>query len=383
MSPRRFSLALVATAALISTAFQPTIAQTAQSQSAAPLAASAVTAVPALVTFSGTLTEADGKPVSSEAAVTFLVFKDQTGGEPLFTETQDVTPAVSGRYRVHLGATLPNGLPADLFASGEARWLEVQVAGQLPQARVLLASVPYSMKAADSATLDGLPASAFLRADDLKTAAAALVWATPRTTSTANAVTTNGGAAGFVPSFTGASTIANSEILDTGSAVGIGTTNPSAKLDVNGTELVTGQLTAGGAIVNGQLDLPQRGPATATSGQDSHTLLFQASAFNSSRNSAVTPEFEWKAEPTGNDTTSPSGTLNLLTSSTGSSSPTETGFHFNSNGTIQFAPGQTFPGIGTGNGTHQWRHCRYRTYRWRNGRQCRAGGEPERGGLSE
>src|SRR5277367_5888593 len=133
MKLRGFSYSLVATAALVSTAFQPCVAQTAQSpnpQSAAPLAASASTAVPALVPFSGLITEPDGNPVSGEAAVTFVVFKDQTGGEPLFAETQDVNPDASGHYKVQLGATLASGLPSDLFATGEARWLEVQPAGQ-------------------------------------------------------------------------------------------------------------------------------------------------------------------------------------------------------------------------------------------------------------
>ena len=42
------------------------------------------------------------------------------------------------------------------------------------------------------------------------------------------------GTSGYVPRWTGTSTIANSEIYDTGSAVGIGTTSPSQRLDVNG-----------------------------------------------------------------------------------------------------------------------------------------------------
>src|SRR5277367_2873866 len=167
MNLRRLSYALAATAALVATVFQPGVAQTAQSinpQSAAPLAASASTAVPALVPFSGVITEPDGKPVSGETAITFLIFKDQEGGEPLFAETQTVTPDASGHYKVQLGATLANGLPADLFATGEARWLEVQAAGQPLPPRVLMASVPYALKAADSSTLGGLPASAFVLA---------------------------------------------------------------------------------------------------------------------------------------------------------------------------------------------------------------------------
>jgi hypothetical protein len=79
-------------------------------------------------------------------------------------ETQNVTPDKDGRYAVMLGASTSAGLPTDLFASGEARWLGVQAQGQPEQPRVLLLSVPYALKAADAETLGGKPASAFLQA---------------------------------------------------------------------------------------------------------------------------------------------------------------------------------------------------------------------------
>src|SRR5271170_6001119 len=84
MNLRGFSYALVATAALVSTAFQLCVAQTSETLNphyAAPLAASASTAVPALVPFSGLIAEPDGKPVSGETAITFLIFKGQEGSE--------------------------------------------------------------------------------------------------------------------------------------------------------------------------------------------------------------------------------------------------------------------------------------------------------------
>jgi Chaperone of endosialidase len=350
MISRRLSLALVATAALASTAFQPCVAQTAQNLNTqpVPLAASAATAVPALVPFSGSLTEPDGKSLSGETAITFMIFKDQTGGEPLFAETQAVTPDASGHYRVQLGATLANGLPADLFASGEARWLEIQAAGQTPQPRVLMTSVPYALKAADSATLGGLPASAFVlagskAATDLATAAVSAG------TTTASTVTTTGGIAGYVPEFTGASTIADSPVFINGANIGIGTTTPTASLDVNGTALISGALTAnGGATIGGSLELAPTGTATAAAGDNSQMLKFYASAYNSTSSAVVNPRFEWQAAVTGNDTAAPSATLNLLSSTT-SAGATNTGFSFNANGTINFAKGQIFPG--TGNGT--------------------------------
>jgi hypothetical protein len=59
----------------------------------------------------------------------------------------------------------------------------------------------------------------------------------------------------------------------------------------------------------------------------------------------VIPRFEWQASVTGNNTAAPSAMLNLLSSTT-SAGATHTGFSFNVNGTINFAPGQTFPGTG-------------------------------------
>jgi hypothetical protein len=82
----------------------------ASSQTAAPtLAASALTAVPPLIPYSG---QVEGR--TGETSATFLIYKDQSGGEPLFTETQTVVVDTTGRYGVQLGAANPNGLPSDL-----------------------------------------------------------------------------------------------------------------------------------------------------------------------------------------------------------------------------------------------------------------------------
>src|SRR4029077_11354811 len=55
------------------------------------------------------------------------------------------------------------GLPLELFTTGEPRWLGLQanLPKEVEQPRVLLVSVPYALKAADAETLSGLPASAF------------------------------------------------------------------------------------------------------------------------------------------------------------------------------------------------------------------------------
>lgn len=122
-------------------------------------------AVPPLVNFSGVLTDVNGRPLTEITGVTFYLYKDQQGGAPLWMAAQNVHPDADGHYTVLLGSTKSDGLPTDLFASGQARWLAVQVQGQDEQSRVLLLSVPYALKAADAATLGGLPASAFVQSD--------------------------------------------------------------------------------------------------------------------------------------------------------------------------------------------------------------------------
>ncbi len=135
-----FILALSATSA--------SVAQLLPSKNTPP-ATTAATVIPALIRYTGAA-QPGGK---SNALVTFYIFKDEQGGEPLWTETQNVSFDAQGRYDIFLGSTSNSGLPLDLFGNGEARWLEVQVAGEKQQPRVLLASVPYAMKAVDAATL--------------------------------------------------------------------------------------------------------------------------------------------------------------------------------------------------------------------------------------
>ena len=148
---------------------QESPAQADESRTISPAASSAAqAAVPRLVRFSGVLKDAAGKPTHGVVDVTFSLYAIESGGEPLWFETQTVEADSLGRYTVLLGAMHADGLPMDLFASGEARWLGVSV-GKLPeQPRVLLVSVPYARKAGDAETLGGKSATAFVASDQLK-----------------------------------------------------------------------------------------------------------------------------------------------------------------------------------------------------------------------
>src|SRR5580698_906543 len=137
-------------------------AATAAQESVASSATAAV--VPRLVNFAGVAIYEQGKPVTGIVGMTFAIYNAQEGGAPLWMETQNVQPDARGNYTVQLGSTTSGGLPLDVFTSGEARWLGVRINGGEEQARVLLLSVPYALKAADAQTLGGLPASAFVLA---------------------------------------------------------------------------------------------------------------------------------------------------------------------------------------------------------------------------
>ena len=122
----------------------------------------AAKSVPRLVRFTGALKDLLGNPLTGTVGVTFTLYKDSEGGSPLWLETQSVEPDGNGNYTVLLGANSPKGLPAELFTSNEACWLGIQVGQQPEHERILLASVPYALKAGDAETLGGKPLSSFV-----------------------------------------------------------------------------------------------------------------------------------------------------------------------------------------------------------------------------
>jgi len=298
-------------------------------------------AVPRVTYFNGIVTDAAGKPQTGTIGVIFSLYEEQQGGAALWSETQNVALDEQGRYSVLLGSAQPAGLPPDLFASGKARWLGVapQGAGFAEQARVLLAGVPYALKAADADTLGGLPASAFLQATGMAAVAAGEPIAHRQTAAAVSpntacaSVTSDGTAtANSIAVFTTACNIEPSTIVDSGGKVGIGTSLPTTALDVKGT-----------STLDGAVKISPTGGATASAGADSYPLSFAAASYNSSTSASVSQVFEWQAQPVGNDTASPSASMNLLYAS-GSATPANTGFSFGSNGVVSFAAGQTFAG---------------------------------------
>ena len=311
----------------------------------APASTAASAQVPPLIQFSNIATDEGGNTLSGALSITFSLYAAQQGGEPLWTETQNnIQLDATGHYSVQLGITQPTGVPTALFTTGEARWLGVRIAEQVEQPRVLLLSVPYALKAGDAATLGGLPASAFvLAAPSSGSSVAAPLDAsvTPQSSTPppAGGAVTGTGTANYLPLWDTTSDILSSVLFQSGTGstakIGINTTTPASTLDVKG-----------GSTIRGTLSLPAAGNATASKGANSQPLNLAASAFSSTTSKAVAQTFQWLAEPVSNDTTTPSGTLNLLFGA-GTTKPAETGLNIASNGQITFATGQTFPGTGT------------------------------------
>jgi hypothetical protein len=220
--------------------------------------------VPRLVSFSGRATDVRGNAMSGVTSATFAVYKDQYEGAALWMETQNVQVDKEGHYTAQLGATKREGMPVELFTTGEPRWLGVRINGEEEQARVLLVSVPYALKAADADTLGGKPLSAFqlvtLGSNTSNTASSHQ--AQPAALEQANEIVCLSGTAcktGFVPLFSsngGSANVNDSIITQSGTTIGVAgnvsAASPSAA--VRGTITGAGNgiaAVAGSAIATG------------------------------------------------------------------------------------------------------------------------------------
>lgn len=241
--------------------------------------------VPHLIPFTGSVNaqQTSSDPVSEEASgivasgatrsaersqrvaggavtLTFTLYTQQTGGEPLWQETHEVRPDSTGRYTVLLGSSASEGLPLDLFASSRSHWLEVVELGRPKPPRVMLSSVPYALKAADIETLGGKPPSAYAKVSEAD--------GDPRA-SRGNGQNQGGpsrlspisgsGATNYVPLWSNSSALSNSLMYQSPAGnIGIKETQPMAKLQFGNaspglegtTTMATGKGISGNANVS-------------------------------------------------------------------------------------------------------------------------------------
>ncbi len=105
-------------------------------------------AVPELINFQGKLADSVGKPITTAVPMVFKLYQGATGGSPVWTETQSVTPDIYGIYSVMLGEVTPFDI-----SFSTSYWLGVAVGTDvemLPRYRMV--SSAYSLYSLNSAT---------------------------------------------------------------------------------------------------------------------------------------------------------------------------------------------------------------------------------------
>ncbi len=207
---------------------------------------------------SGAPTGAVASVPSKVVGMTFSLYSEQTGGVPLWSEVQNVQVDQAGHYTVQLGATQPEGLPVELFASAQAQWLGVRQEGQTEQPRVMMLSVPYALKAADAETFGGKPPSAYMSAPASAAGVAAGVsgiGSVQTTNGKSSPAVGGGGTTNYIPVWTSSSNLGSSVIYQSGDNIGIGTTSPpyslSVKDSVNESAIVGQEASRQGVAIGG------------------------------------------------------------------------------------------------------------------------------------
>jgi trimeric autotransporter adhesin len=126
-----------------------------------------------MIRYTGSIWSDSPTAVTGVISVTFNVYSDATTEIPIWSETQNVEVS-NGGFIVLLGETT-DGLPSEVFAAGEARWIGCTALGMYTESRQMLLAVPYAMKAVEAETLGGHASSEFVTGAQLNAAVDAAI----------------------------------------------------------------------------------------------------------------------------------------------------------------------------------------------------------------
>ena len=313
--------------------------------------------VPLVVKFSGNIPQPRSASLSGPLGVTFAIYSDESSSAPLWLETQSILTDDKGRFTVLLGSTSSNGVPADVFASGEARWIGFTPDDGVERPRVLLTTVPYAFKAGDADTLGGMGPEEFVTTQQLNS-----LLNTGSGRSPSPVVSTPVPFPGSGPlqesSFEAISPSGPSFISDatTGPPLAVSSNNLVQNLNADllhgfsdsaFAKLTIPNTFIGTQSVSGGLNLPAANLEPSSAGLfDSAPLDFESSVCPPPLSAGCqTPSqrFRWFSQPVVGTAGEPPSALLSLSFGTNGTTPTSTGLSINSDGTINFPAAQQIP----------------------------------------
>jgi len=186
------------------------------------------TTPPVRVVLQGVLPLPGGGARTGAVVLVVSLYAEQSDGPLLWSEEQPVVLSADGSYSVLAGATVEGGIPKEHFQSGEGRWIGVAVLGEAEQPRQPFVSVAYAVKAVEADQLSGRALSEFVLQEQL-TEAVRTELENERGGGPSILVSTTNRIAKFVDNL---NTTGDSVMAESGNSIGIGTSSPSAKLDV-------------------------------------------------------------------------------------------------------------------------------------------------------